>query len=254
MRCSMSLAHGRRCRPPPVTALATPSARCPFGPPGSPTRPRRCPARTCTPTTLTARHAVCSITCVAKPGPGPTCRWSASTPIPRLRSRIGPDHGERLVNRLQRLREAGVSIWLDALSRELLETDEFARLVGDCAATGATSNPTIFAKAIAASDRYDQHLRARAACRRCQGPAGTVSMSRQMSRPEYSRDRRSRQSRRPLYDEDRHASDPGQIGRHPAKPWPPADDAVHLFPVCSPSAVGPIRSEHTKGPQYGPFV
>lgn len=65
------------------------------------------------------------------------------------------------MNRLQRLREAGVSIWLDALSRELLETDEFARLVGDCAATGATSNPTIFAKAIAASDRYDQHLRAR---------------------------------------------------------------------------------------------
>jgi transaldolase len=60
---------------------------------------------------------------------------------------------------LQRLREAGVSIWLDTLSRELLETGEFAGLIGDCGVTGATSNPTIFAKAITDSDRYDGQLR-----------------------------------------------------------------------------------------------
>ena len=63
------------------------------------------------------------------------------------------------MNRLQRLQDAGVSIWLDTLSRELLETGAFAALVDEFAVTGATSNPTIFAKAITGSDRYDAQLR-----------------------------------------------------------------------------------------------
>ncbi len=67
------------------------------------------------------------------------------------------------MNRLERLREAGVSIWLDTLSRELLNTGEFERLVHDYSVTGATSNPTIFAKAITESERYDDQLRALAA-------------------------------------------------------------------------------------------
>ena len=62
--------------------------------------------------------------------------------------------------RLQQLQDAGVSIWLDTLSRELLESGEFGELVRDYAVTGATSNPTIFAKAITGSDRYDEQLRA----------------------------------------------------------------------------------------------
>jgi len=61
--------------------------------------------------------------------------------------------------RLQTLRDAGVSIWLDTLSRELLETGQFERLVDEYGVTGATSNPTIFAKAITGSDRYDAQLR-----------------------------------------------------------------------------------------------
>jgi transaldolase len=64
------------------------------------------------------------------------------------------------VNRLEQLHEAGVSIWLDTLSRELLDSGAFAALIADCAVTGATSNPTIFAKAITGSDRYDEQLRA----------------------------------------------------------------------------------------------
>jgi transaldolase len=60
---------------------------------------------------------------------------------------------------LLRLREAGVSIWLDTLSRELLETGEFAELIHDYGVTGATSNPTIFAKAITDSDCYDDQMR-----------------------------------------------------------------------------------------------
>src|SRR5437763_4624564 len=64
---------------------------------------------------------------------------------------------------LQRLHQAGVSIWLDTLSRELLETGEFAGLIRDDSVSGATSNPTIFAKAITSSDRYDDQLRSLAA-------------------------------------------------------------------------------------------
>jgi transaldolase len=63
------------------------------------------------------------------------------------------------MNRLQALQAAGVSIWLDTLSRELLLDGELAELIRDCAVTGATSNPTIFAKAITGSDRYDDQLR-----------------------------------------------------------------------------------------------
>ena len=60
--------------------------------------------------------------------------------------------------RLQRLHDAGVSIWLDTLSRELLQSGQFSELVRDYAVTGATSNPTIFATAITGSDRYDAQL------------------------------------------------------------------------------------------------
>ena len=67
------------------------------------------------------------------------------------------------MNRLERLHTAGISIWLDTLSRELLESGEFERMIRDCAVTGATSNPTIFAKAITGSDRYDDQLRSLAA-------------------------------------------------------------------------------------------
>ncbi|HWA54541.1 MAG TPA: transaldolase [Solirubrobacterales bacterium] len=61
--------------------------------------------------------------------------------------------------KLEGLHNAGVSIWLDTLSRELLESGEFANLIRDRSVTGATSNPTIFAKAITGSDLYDEQLR-----------------------------------------------------------------------------------------------
>src|SRR5438874_13355086 len=61
---------------------------------------------------------------------------------------------------LRRLHDAGVSIWLDTLSRDLLHSGQFADLIRDYSVTGATSNPTIFAKAITTSDLYDEQLRA----------------------------------------------------------------------------------------------
>ena len=60
---------------------------------------------------------------------------------------------------LRRLREAGVSIWLDTLPLELLDGGGFAELIHDWCFTCGTSNPTIFAKAITGSDRYDDQLR-----------------------------------------------------------------------------------------------
>jgi transaldolase len=61
---------------------------------------------------------------------------------------------------LRRLHDAGVSIWLDTLSRQLLGSGEFVALIRDFSVTGATSNPTIFAKAITGSALYDEQLRA----------------------------------------------------------------------------------------------
>ena len=71
---------------------------------------------------------------------------------------------------IQALRDAGVSIWLDALSRGLLQRGEFAGMIAELGVTGATSNPTIFASAITGSQRYDEQLRRLAAggCRDAQ--------------------------------------------------------------------------------------
>src|SRR6184192_2273375 len=63
------------------------------------------------------------------------------------------------MTRVEQLRQAGVSIWLDTLSRELLESGRFEQLIRDYGVSGATSNPTIFERAISGSDRYDDDLR-----------------------------------------------------------------------------------------------
>jgi len=62
-------------------------------------------------------------------------------------------------SRLHELSEHGVSVWIDSLSRELLETGELARLIEEDAVVGVTSNPTIFQKAIAEGDAYDEQFR-----------------------------------------------------------------------------------------------
>lgn len=59
------------------------------------------------------------------------------------------------MSRLAQLQGAGVSIWLDMLSRDLLVTGHLADLVRGSHVTGATSNPTIFAKALAGTTAYD---------------------------------------------------------------------------------------------------
>ena len=61
-------------------------------------------------------------------------------------------------SRLHRLSEHGVSVWVDSLSRELLESGELARLIDEDAVVGVTSNPSIFEKALAEGTRYDPQL------------------------------------------------------------------------------------------------
>jgi transaldolase len=62
-------------------------------------------------------------------------------------------------DRLQALSDAGVSIWLDDLSRERIESGNLADLVKDRNVVGVTTNPTIFASAIADGERYDDQVR-----------------------------------------------------------------------------------------------
>jgi transaldolase len=60
---------------------------------------------------------------------------------------------------LHKLSALGQSVWIDYLSRDLLETGELERMMRDDAVVGVTSNPTIFQKAIAQGNRYDDQLK-----------------------------------------------------------------------------------------------
>jgi transaldolase len=62
-------------------------------------------------------------------------------------------------SRLHELSDHGVSVWIDSLSREMLETRELARLMEEDAVVGVTSNPTIFEKALSTGEWYDEQLR-----------------------------------------------------------------------------------------------
>jgi transaldolase len=60
---------------------------------------------------------------------------------------------------LHLLHDAGVSIWLDFITRTLLRSGDLERHIRDDALTGMTSNPTIFEKALAEGNAYDDQIR-----------------------------------------------------------------------------------------------
>ncbi len=62
-------------------------------------------------------------------------------------------------NPLQRLHELGQSIWYDYIRRDLFSSGKLERLIREDALTGMTSNPTIFQKAIAEGELYDEDIR-----------------------------------------------------------------------------------------------
>ena len=61
-------------------------------------------------------------------------------------------------NRLKNLADAGVSIWLDDLSRDRLDSGNLADLVATRSVTGVTTNPTIFAAALGTGSAYDAQV------------------------------------------------------------------------------------------------
>src|ERR671932_278964 len=60
---------------------------------------------------------------------------------------------------LEQLSDLGQSVWIDYLSRDLLESGELERMTREDAVVGVTSNPTIFQKAMASGDAYDEQMR-----------------------------------------------------------------------------------------------
>ncbi|MCS7050585.1 MAG: transaldolase, partial [Thermomicrobium sp.] len=63
-----------------------------------------------------------------------------------------------MTNPLRQLAVYGQSFWLDFLSRPLITSGELARLIEDDGLRGVTSNPTIFDKAIAGTNEYDEEI------------------------------------------------------------------------------------------------
>lgn len=61
------------------------------------------------------------------------------------------------------LREAGVSVWLDDLSRERLRSGNLQELIDTTGIVGVTTNPSIFQAALADGDAYTEQLNALAA-------------------------------------------------------------------------------------------
>jgi transaldolase len=63
-------------------------------------------------------------------------------------------------SRLNQLSAFGQSVWIDYLSRDLIESGALASAVDEDAVVGVTSNPTIFANALAGGEAYDEQIAA----------------------------------------------------------------------------------------------
>jgi len=59
----------------------------------------------------------------------------------------------------QQLHDAGQSLWLDNITRNLLKSGTLHRYIDEFAITGLTSNPTIFDHAIKNSQDYDYSIK-----------------------------------------------------------------------------------------------
>src|SRR5215472_7612983 len=63
------------------------------------------------------------------------------------------------MNGTERLHGAGQSLWLDYISRDLLNSGKLQRYINEFSVTGLTSNPTIFDQAFKNSTTYDAVIR-----------------------------------------------------------------------------------------------
>ena len=58
------------------------------------------------------------------------------------------------MNNLTNLKNKGQSIWLDSISKQMIESGDLKKII-DEGVTGITSNPSIFEKAISSTNSYD---------------------------------------------------------------------------------------------------
>jgi transaldolase len=65
------------------------------------------------------------------------------------------------MNSTQQLHDLGQSLWLDNITREILDNGTLRRYIGELSVTGLTSNPTIFDEAIGKSGAYDAGIGAK---------------------------------------------------------------------------------------------
>ncbi len=75
--------------------------------------------------------------------------------LPRLELRDG---GDNVTSRLAKLQDEGQSIWLDNIDRRMLHDGDLERRILEDSLTVMTSNPTIFEKALAEGEEYDEQL------------------------------------------------------------------------------------------------
>ncbi|HET7267140.1 MAG TPA: transaldolase [Oleiagrimonas sp.] len=66
------------------------------------------------------------------------------------------------MNATRKLHDLGQSLWLDNITRDILDDGSLARHIEEYSLTGLTSNPSIFEKAIGGSDAYDDGIRDKA--------------------------------------------------------------------------------------------
>ncbi len=66
------------------------------------------------------------------------------------------------MNKAQALHNLGQRLWLDSISRQMLDNGTLRRYIDEYAITGLTSNPTIFDEAIGKTSAYDEAIRAKA--------------------------------------------------------------------------------------------
>src|SRR5579864_4980970 len=74
-------------------------------------------------------------------------------------NREGESGGCGIMKATQTLHNLGQSIWLDNITRDLLESGTLKRYIDELSVTGLTSNPTIFDQAIKNSSTYDTDIR-----------------------------------------------------------------------------------------------
>ena len=77
------------------------------------------------------------------------------------------------MNKTQELHDLGQSLWLDNISRVILDDGTLRRYMDEFSVTGLTSNPTIFDEAIGNTDAYDDGIRTKASA----GKAGEALFS-----------------------------------------------------------------------------